>query len=401
MAEEPKIEGRSVKLACVLAAVFVSAGVLGIHSALLPPFVTKLGGTAATTGLVIGVYSIVLLFWLTPFTKLSEKFGNKVVFTAGAVLFAAGSLLCAFAKTPNQLVIYRIVQAVGAAFSLNLGSEVPKFFKPERRATAMAVFSVLLGLGGFIFAIASGYIAAAVGYETTFAISGALGVIPIVALPVGLLPMPPPAERPKGQGFLAIIKQKNILIICLSVFVLLLCYMSILSLSPVQVLGLGFPVAQIGLIYGINQVGYALIQIPGGALSDKYGRKWWWVLECFLPPFALLLLAYVPYMPGVPIVLVTVGLALFAGLGLGIGTPSSYALLMESAPTPADIPMAISILFTFCMAPGIAMPYIGRLADVRGFPFAFTVVAVIGFAGTVLSALFITETLKKKEQPSA
>ena len=60
MAEEPQIEGRSVKLACVLAAVFVSAGVLGIHSALLPPFVTELGGTAATTGLVVGIYSVVL-----------------------------------------------------------------------------------------------------------------------------------------------------------------------------------------------------------------------------------------------------------------------------------------------------------------------------------------------------
>lgn len=173
-------------------------------------------------------------------------------------------------------------------------------------------------------------------------------------------------------------------------------YMTILSLSPLQALELGFPVERVGLIYGAASIGYALIQLPGGALSDKYGRKWLVVIKCLLPTFALLLMAYLPYMPGVPIVLVTVGLAIFAGLGLGIGTPAVYAIVMDSAPTPADVPAALSILFTFFMAPGVAMPYVGKLIDLYGFRPAFIIVAALGFAGALLSALFLKETLKKE-----
>lgn len=227
MTTKPEAKGRLAKLACVLAAVVFATGAGGVSAGILTPFVDELGGTAATAGLVAGIYSVVLMVCSSPFIKIAEKIGTKIMFTAGAVLFAAGSFLCSLAKTPNQLVIYRFVQAVGGVYVLNLGSEVPKFFSPERKGLAMALFSVLLGLSGFVFSTASGYIAAAVGYGTTLVVAGAFATIPIVVLPIGLLPAPPAADRPEGQGLLAVVKVRNIMIACLSNFLVLLCYMAL------------------------------------------------------------------------------------------------------------------------------------------------------------------------------
>ncbi len=395
MTIEVPIKGRLPKLVALLAAVFCANGAIGAQAAILTPFVSKLGGTASTAGLAYGIYSAVLIIWLSPFTKMADRFGTRIIYTVASITLAAGSFLCAAAKTPRQLVLYRCVQAIGGPYILMLGSEIPKFFPPKRTSFAMAMFSVVLGLGAFVFSTAAGYIAAAAGYEMAFIVAGTLATIPIVMLPVGLLQAASQADNSEGKGFLAVVTTRNIVVVCASVLVVLLCYMSILSFSPLQLLELGFPEQQIGLIFGTASIGYALIQLPAGALSDKYGRKRLVVIKGLLVPLVLLLLAYLPYVPGVPVVPVAIALALFTGMGLGIGTPSMYAVVVESAPSRGDVSMAMSILFTFLMAPGLAMPYIGKLADLYGFTHAFTIVSALGFTGALIAALFLKETLEK------
>ena len=60
------------------------------------------------------VYLLVLSGLFLFFGKLGDVWGYRRVFLFGTALFALGSLLCGCAGTVNQLIIFRIIEAVGA-----------------------------------------------------------------------------------------------------------------------------------------------------------------------------------------------------------------------------------------------------------------------------------------------
>ena len=49
---------------------------------------------------------------------MSDKFGAKRIFLITIILFTIGSFLCALAQTPEQLVIFRIIQGLGGGMDL-------------------------------------------------------------------------------------------------------------------------------------------------------------------------------------------------------------------------------------------------------------------------------------------
>ncbi|GAB2588000.1 MFS transporter [Streptomyces capparidis] len=126
---------------------------------------------------VLNGYAIVFAALLVPLSRLADRFGRKGVFLAGVALFTAASAACALATSLWALVLFRVLQAAGAAAltpaSLGL---LLSAFPPERRVGAVRVWS------------ASGAVAAAAG-----PVLGGLLVevswrwVFLVNLPVGLV----------------------------------------------------------------------------------------------------------------------------------------------------------------------------------------------------------------------
>src|SRR3954467_1477158 len=101
--------------------------------------------------------ALVLVMPLTAF--LGRLFGQKLVYMACLVLFLVGSFLCGTATTLPSLVVYRLIQGLGAgALQPTEQAILRQTFPPEEQATAMALFTmaVMIGpalgptLGGFI-----------------------------------------------------------------------------------------------------------------------------------------------------------------------------------------------------------------------------------------------------------
>src|SRR3954466_15177462 len=60
-------------------------------------------------------YTIALAAALVPAGRMADRFGRRRVFLLGLVAFTLASVLCAFAPTAGVLVVFRVVQALGAA----------------------------------------------------------------------------------------------------------------------------------------------------------------------------------------------------------------------------------------------------------------------------------------------
>ena len=134
---------------------------------------TLLEITWISTGYAI---ALVLVMPLTAF--LSRQFGQKRVYMACLVLFLLGSLLCGTATTLPALVIYRVIQGLGAgALQPTEQAILRQTFPPKEQGMAMALFGMAVMLGPAIGPTRGGYIVDHYHWSWIFFIN----------LPIGLL----------------------------------------------------------------------------------------------------------------------------------------------------------------------------------------------------------------------
>src|ERR1700759_3460225 len=73
------------------------------------------GSSISDVSWVLSAYTIIFAALLVPFGRLADKFGRKLVFLLGMGLFTAASVACGAAPGLWWLVVFRVLQAAGAA----------------------------------------------------------------------------------------------------------------------------------------------------------------------------------------------------------------------------------------------------------------------------------------------
>jgi EmrB/QacA subfamily drug resistance transporter len=100
----------------------------------------------------VNAYNLSFAVLLMTAAALGDRFGRRRIFAAGLAVFAAASAVCAVAPDIGWLIAARAVQGVGAALVAPLGlALLSAAFPPERRGTAIGIFSAITGI-----AVASG-----------------------------------------------------------------------------------------------------------------------------------------------------------------------------------------------------------------------------------------------------
>jgi DHA2 family multidrug resistance protein len=129
--------------------------------------------TWVTTGFVI---ANVVVMPLTAF--LGRLFGQKRVYLFALLLFVIGSGLCGLARSLPTLVLFRLVQGLGAgALQPTEQAILRQTFPPEEQGMAMALFGVAVVIGPAFGPTLGGYILDNYSWEWIFYIN----------LPVGCL----------------------------------------------------------------------------------------------------------------------------------------------------------------------------------------------------------------------
>ncbi|WP_418063772.1 MFS transporter [Pimelobacter simplex] len=121
------------------------AGPLGNATTLSAAFAAS---PAATTWLLSSM-SVGLAVGLLPAGALADLTGRRRVFTGGALVLAAGSVLCAVAGDARTFVVGRVVEGLGAAgvIATGLGLVAAVTTDPAHRARAAAWWGSSMGLG--------------------------------------------------------------------------------------------------------------------------------------------------------------------------------------------------------------------------------------------------------------
>ena len=82
----------------------------------------------------VSAYALTLASLLLTTGSLADRYGRRMMFTGGLIIFTAGSLACGLAQSPTMLIISRAAQGVGGAtvFSTSLALLGASFHGRER-----------------------------------------------------------------------------------------------------------------------------------------------------------------------------------------------------------------------------------------------------------------------------
>jgi EmrB/QacA subfamily drug resistance transporter len=97
---------------------------------------------------VVILYLLTITCTILPFGSISDLFGRKRVFQLGFAVFTLGSLLCGFAPSIKGLLVFRVIQGLGAAMMMSNGPAIiTQTFDSSERGLALGTLSMVVSLG--------------------------------------------------------------------------------------------------------------------------------------------------------------------------------------------------------------------------------------------------------------
>jgi EmrB/QacA subfamily drug resistance transporter len=166
----------------VMAAVGVSILLSTIDATIvnvaLPTFVRDLNTNFPTVQWVVLSYLLTQATLILGIGRLGDMFGKKRLFTIGFIIFTLGSVLCGLAPTVYWLIVFRVVQAVGAALLLALGMAIiTEAFPQTERGRALGISGAIISVGIVVGPTLGGLIIAALSWRWIFFVNLPIGII--------------------------------------------------------------------------------------------------------------------------------------------------------------------------------------------------------------------------------
>jgi len=190
----------SVSLASIFAlrmlGLFLILPVFAIEAARYPG-----GDDAAMVGLTMGIYGLTQAMLQFLYGLASDRVGRKPVIVFGLLVFAAGSLLAAWAPSLTWLAIGRAVQGAGAV-SAAVTALLADQTRDVVRTKSMAMVGASIGLMFALSLVAAPVLAGWVGLVGIFALTGVLALLGVAAV-IWWVPPEPLQHKDQPRGRLA------------------------------------------------------------------------------------------------------------------------------------------------------------------------------------------------------
>lgn len=147
------------------------------------------GANHTLVGIVVGGYALTQMLFQIPFGIMSDKLGRKGTIITGLILFAIGSIICAFSSDILSLLLGRLLQGAGAIGAV-ITAMISDLVKEEQRSKAMALMGSSIAIAFAISMLAGPVIGGYFGVTSLFHITTVLALISILIIIIKV-PNPP------------------------------------------------------------------------------------------------------------------------------------------------------------------------------------------------------------------
>lgn len=166
----------------VLTILFLSASIGFLHvqllAILMEPIRADLGFSDTQLGFLTGIaFAVVQLFAAIPMGRLADMGNRRLIVGASIAIWSTITSLTGYATSFASMAAARLSLAAGqsgmgpASYSL-----ISDYFPPQRRATAISIFSIGGSAGIFVALMAGGWMNDVFGWRQTFLLMGLPGI---------------------------------------------------------------------------------------------------------------------------------------------------------------------------------------------------------------------------------
>ena len=152
----------------------------------MPTIVGALGGIDLFSW-IFGAYLLTQAILIPIYGRLADLYGRKPVLLFGIAVFLIGSALCGLAWNMISLIVFRVVQGIGAGALIPVSQTVvADIYSGEARARMQGYISSAFGSAAIIGPLVGGLIAVHVSWKAVFWINIPLGIIAATLLTIAL-----------------------------------------------------------------------------------------------------------------------------------------------------------------------------------------------------------------------
>jgi MFS family permease len=280
---------------------------------LFPLYIKNLGGTESDIGVIMGASGVSAILAIPLSGYLSDlRVPKKIMINIGiwlAVVASGTALLTTSLNVPLFAGI-RLIQGISFSFSFMASSIfVAEIIPEKKRAQGIGMFGVFSLIPHALGPAIGEIILSKFDFSGVFAFSMLMG---FAAFPL-LFSMAEPkneGDSTKKQGMLAIVKDREMVVISLSTLINAMGFSAALVFVPTFAKSLGL--ANVSVFFICYSIAAVSVRIFAGDLSDSLGRK-----KVIMPSMLLFSLSII----GIGAVWNTVGLA---AVGLVFGASHGF-----------------------------------------------------------------------------
>jgi len=276
---EPRSDRTLLKLLAAISALGPVA--TNLYLPALPDVRADFGASVAAVQTTFSISLITFATGILVWGPLSDRYGRRTAVMAGLAIMIAGSLLNLTAPTLAWLIVGRGIQAFGTAAGLVVARAiVTDRFPADRIARTLAGLTMASVLGNALAPTAGGYLVAAFGWRSVFAVLVTGAIVVAVVAWRGLPETHRPGDRPpRVRDMLAtarLLLGKPLFVHCIvqSTVVYAIFFVFISLVPHLMVDALDRSGTEFGPYYLFIAVGYFLGNWSVGRLASPRGQHW-------------------------------------------------------------------------------------------------------------------------------
>ncbi len=232
----------------------------------------------ALVNLTLVFFFISYCFFLLFYGPLSDRYGRRPLLLAGIGLFILASLLCALAGSVISMIVFRVLQAAGAASAATLALAISKdIYDGRDRERILAYIGVIMALAPMLAPVFGGWILTWFSWRWIFVSQATVAMIAWL----GVWRMPETLKKPQTMSalqtagiYLGLFHNRRYLGYALLVSVIVLPHFAFIGGSAhIYITRMGLSEQTFGYFFALNAAAIMAGSLACSRLLDLIGSR--------------------------------------------------------------------------------------------------------------------------------